>query len=161
MATNSEVKKAKPRKVYPKKIFCVGQLGWCCGVGEIGGFEDEARYYSWFDTRRSLAKKLYFTREEQAEACYKDILERTTKEDGDGYYVQLLLTLVSSYGPENGKTAGSAQFPELEEILIREGWTIASVFINPSHGNEVTMYTKYFPERHMTVKEFEEMDGGW
>lgn len=155
MATKNKVKEAKPRKIYPKKKFCVGQLGWCCGVGVIGGFDDDTGYYDW------VAPKLYTTREEQAEGCYKDILEGTTKEDGDGYYVQLLLTLVSSYGPGNGKTTGSAQFPELEEILIREGWTIASVFINPRHGNEVTMYTKYFPERHMTVKEFEEMDRGW
>ena len=161
MATKSKVKEAKPRKVYPKKNISVGQLGWCCGVGEIGGFEDETGYYDWYSRKRSPVEKLYVTREEQAEACYKEILERTAKEDGDGYYTQLLLTLVSSYGPGNGRTEGSAQFPELEEILIREGWTVASVFINPRHGNEVTMYTKYFPERHMTVEEFHGMGGDW
>ena len=32
------------------------------------------------------------------------------------------------------------------------------MFINPNHGNEITMYTKYFPER---VDNFEEAVEDW
>jgi hypothetical protein len=113
-------------------------------------FRDKEPYYDYFSGKREEVKPKYATREEQAEACYKDFLKETNGggDYGDDFYSQLLVSVVSSYGPENApEKVGTAQYPELEEILLREGWTIYSVFINPNHGNEVTLYGKYFPDR--------------
>jgi hypothetical protein len=144
--------KIKEKLLYPEKTFEVSQLNCCCGIGEVGFFHDEEDRYEWrWNGQRELiekAKKKYATKEQQAEACYRQILAKTCEGGYDGqYYSQLLVSLVSSYGPDNSQEEGSAQFPELEEILLREGWTIYSVFINPNHGNEVTLYGKYFPDR--------------
>jgi hypothetical protein len=145
--------KIKEKLLYPEKEFQVAQLNFCCGIGEVGSFQDEEDRYDWnWNGPRQLiskAKKKYATREQQAEACYQEILSETCTGGYDGeYYSQLLISLVSNYGPDSDQEKrGTAQYPELEEILLREGWTIYSVFINPNHGNEVTLYGKYFPDR--------------
>jgi hypothetical protein len=141
--------KSKKKLLYPEKTFEVYQLNCCCGIGEVGMFRDKEPYYDYFSGKREEVKPKYATREEQAEACYREFVEETKNGDDwvDGQYSQVLVSLVSSYGPDNSHEEGTAQFPELEEILLREGWTIYSVFINPNHGNEVTLYGKYFPDR--------------
>jgi hypothetical protein len=152
MATKKSEEKEK--KLFPKKQFYVAQLPGCCGIGVISDIQDSEG--TWDFSRGSYgrmrpAKKEFFTKEEQAEAVYKEMVERTASDGwgiGDGFYSQLLISLVSNYDRDfNERLAGQHQFPELQDILLREGWTIYSVFVNPNHKNEVTLYGKYFPER--------------
>lgn len=139
-------KLSKPRKKYRKILFEVDQLPGCCGIGAICQFEEEDMWEYSFRDWQSRAKRpaLFATKQEQAEELYQRILHETwgpSARYGDGYS-QLMISLVSNYAKD-----GAHQQPELEQVLLKEGWTVYSVFINPNHGNEVTLYGKYFPER--------------
>jgi hypothetical protein len=145
----------KSKGKFAKMDYSLCSLNFCCGIGEVGSFREEEDHRDWGDWRNHrpkmiIAEKLFATKEEQAQACYDDIVKRTGSGDnfGDDFFSQLLITLVSSYGSDQGShKKDSHQWPEMEDILLREGWTIWSVFINPNHGNEVTVYGKYFPDR--------------
>lgn len=139
-------------KKLPKLEFSIEQMPGCCGIGVVAHFKEEEGGYDWRTEKVKRVKRIFETKEEQAEDCYKRILEDTWNESIYGeHYAQLLISLVSNY---QGKPAGKdIQFPELQDVLIREGWTIHSVFINPNHGNEVTLFGKYFPERDELPKE--------
>lgn len=145
MATKTEVKE-KPQ--FKELNFSVQQFPGCCGIGVISGFRLDEGSHNWHTGRTSVAKKKYLTLEEQADACYKKILKETWG-DWDSYsYLQIALVSHYSDSHDNPKEKrGQAQYPELQEKLIAEGWTIQQVFINPNHGNEITVYSKYFPER--------------
>lgn len=135
-------------KKYAKMMFEVDEMPGCCGIGIAYHFNArENGYYDWYSRSTKKPDLLFTTKKQQAEDCYKDILNKTDD------YTQVLVSLVSSYHKGNGKPEGSHQWPELEEVLLREGWTIFSVFINPNHGNEVTLYGKYFPERDRETDE--------
>jgi hypothetical protein len=147
-------KPSNPRKKYRKVDFTVDQMPGCCGIGVVCAFQESGEwdYTGW---RRKPAKSIFITKEEQAEELYKRILEETWGSKaryGEGYS-QLMISLVSNYADNR---ANKHQFPELEDLLIKEGWTIYSVFINPNHGNEVTLYGKYFPERNKPYDEDED-----
>jgi hypothetical protein len=149
--------KNKPVKKYKDLDFQVEELPGCCGVGIVYYFEEKRGAYNWQSGRYSRVTGKHATLEAQAEACYKEILERTWQEGTFGNnYSYLQIALVSNY--VNGDKVGSAQLPELQEKLLEKGWTINMVFINPNHGNEVTVYSKYFPERNTLPKDdFEEL----
>jgi hypothetical protein len=147
-------KPSNPRKKYRKVDFTVDQMPGCCGIGVVCEFQESGEwdYTGW---RRKPAKSIFITKEEQAEELYKRILEETWGSKaryGEGYS-QLMISLVSNYADNR---ANKHQFPELEDLLIKEGWTIYSVFINSNHGNEVTLYGKYFPERNKPYDEDED-----
>ncbi len=141
-------KKNKAKLLYPALTFYMEELPGCCGIGVAANIHEEQPHY-YYDGRRvrtTTIKKEHATREEQAEACYKEILKRSAGKDSwseDGYYSQLLVSLVSNYAEKKDTHQNQA----LEDLLLKEGWSIYSVFINPNHGNEVTLYGKYFPER--------------
>jgi hypothetical protein len=142
---------AKPRKLYPDLSYQVGNMNGCCGIGVVSNFTDshgEWDYSDW-NSRYKPAKKKYVTKREQAQACYNAFIDETAKGGryGDTFYSQLLVSLVSSYGKNNDVAVGSHQNQDLQDILLENGWVIYSVFINPNHGNEVTLFGKYFPER--------------
>jgi hypothetical protein len=141
----------KSKGKFAKMEFGLCSLNYCCGIGEVGSFREEESRYEWWPKEKNVpAEKPYATKEEQAEACYAEIVQKTGSGDnwGDDFFSQLVITLVSSYGSDQGvHKKDSHQWPEMEDILLREGWTIWSVFINPNHGNEVTVYGKYFPDR--------------
>jgi hypothetical protein len=147
---------ATKKNKFPKMNYELLSLNYCCGIGEVGRFREQEDGYDWgnwgngFTSKQVKAEKLYKTKEEQAEACYADIVQKTGSGDnfGDDFFSQLIITLVSSYGSDQGgHKKDSHQWQEMEDILLREGWTIWSVFVNPNHGNEVTVYGKYFPDR--------------
>jgi hypothetical protein len=151
-------KPSNPRKKYRKVNFEIEQMAGCCGIGVVFSFQEkdefEYVYHGWNSVREETPLE-FVTKEEQAEELYKRILEETWGKKaryGDGYS-QLMISLVSNYAD---KRDNKHQFPELEELLIKEGWTIYSVFINPNHGNEVTLYGKYFPERNKHPDDEEE-----
>lgn len=148
---NSTLEKimAKSKK-FPQLTFHVSQLPGCCGIGVVHNFEDAEPQYDWRTGKQKRLERPFKTKEEQAEGCYKGLLEATCYPRD--HYAQLLIALVSNYeGIKN--EAKQVQRPELQDLLIREGWTIHSVFINPNHGNEVTLFGKYFPERHEVPEE--------
>jgi hypothetical protein len=129
-------------KKYPEIHFGIDELPYCCGIGVPCGFNEDVGYTGyWWGGESTKPKKLYKTREEQAEALYKNILSENGLSD---QYPYLIISLVSNYS--SGDKKGTAQLPELQDILIREEWTINQVFINPNHGNEITVFSKYFPE---------------
>jgi hypothetical protein len=143
-------KPSEPRKKYRKVGFEIEQMPGCCGIGVVFSFEetpDTEYVYSGWKATPVPVKPDFVTKEEQAEELYKRILEETwgPKARYGGHYSQLMISLVSNYAD---KRDNKQQFPELEDVLLKEGWTIYSVFINPNHGNEVTLYGKYFPERN-------------
>jgi hypothetical protein len=153
-------KPSNPRKKYRKVSFEIEQMAGCCGIGVVFSFEEgtHTEYtYSGWNTVCVPVKPEFVTKEEQAEELYKRILKETWGPGtryGD-HYSQLMISLVSNYADNRDN---KQQFPELEELLLKEGWTIYSVFINPNHGNEVTLYGKYFPERNKHPDD-EEEDG--
>lgn len=136
--------------------FYVDQMPGCCGIGVVFNFEEDSGHeWDWRSSRQVNKKPEYKTKKEQVDALYKNILGDTGNPSGD-YFTTLMITLVSSYAKD-----GSHQFKELEDKLLEEGWTINQVFINPNHGNEVTVYSKYFPERDMHPKELAELNGDY
>jgi hypothetical protein len=151
MATKSKTKNKEPSLFEIE--FSVYQLEHCCGIGEVGGFRELSGGPQWWGGPADEPK--FHTKKEQVDDLYKRIVEETWSARKDQYYSCLLITLISCYEAAKTKNsitpahkkAGDAQFPELEEKLLEEGWIISQVFINPNHGNEVTMYTKYFPDR--------------
>jgi hypothetical protein len=149
-------KPSEPRKKYRKVLFDVDQMPGCCGIAVVFSFEEvgEYTYHGWEATRKRNQVE-FVTKEEQAEELYKRILEETwgKKARYGDHYSQLMISLVSNYAD---KRDNKHQFPELEDVLLKEGWTIYSVFINPNHGNEVTLYGKYFPERNKHPDDEEE-----
>jgi hypothetical protein len=147
-------KPSNPRKKYRKVDFAVDQMPGCCGIGVVFEFQESG---GWDYTGWRKAKSIFITKEEQAEELYKRILEETwgskARYGENNSYSQLMISLVSNYADNRDN---KHQFPELEELLLKEGWTIYSVFINPNHGNEVTLYGKYFPERNKHPDDEEE-----
>jgi hypothetical protein len=151
-------KPSNPRKKYRKVNFEIEQMAGCCGIGVVFSFEEgpDTEYtYSGWNTVRVPVKPEFVTKEEQAEELYKRILKETWGPEAryGNQYSQLMISLVSNYANNRDN---KHQFPELEDLLIKEGWTIYSVFINPNHGNEVTLYGKYFPERNKPYDEDED-----
>ena len=140
MATKT---KKKAKKLFPKIDFGVQQLPGCCGIGVVGYFEEETGGYDYRLNRVREAKTGFASAKAQANDCYERILKDTW--DGWNDYTYLQISLVSNY--VGGDKPGTAQLPALQQKLIDEGWTINMVFINPNHGNEVTLFSKYFPER--------------
>lgn len=138
----------KEKKTYKELTFYVEDFPGCCGIQVVGSFREEGGHYTypngmWGGGKWNPAKNKYVTAEEQAEAVYKKILKETE-------CPCLTVSLVSRWNQTEGKNKeeGTAQLPALHDILIREGWQINQVFINPVHGdNEVTLFTKVFPER--------------
>ncbi len=149
-------------KEYPRINFDIDQLPGCCGIGVVGRFNTEhPSYYDNYGRRREArTKEMFSTAKKQAEDCYKRLVDETYGEDAavnDNSFSTLIITLVSYY--RDKPAPDHIQLPELHNILIRKGWEISQKFINPNHGNEVTMYTKYFPER---VDNFEEaVEASW
>lgn len=133
----------KAEKLYPDINFNVSQSNHCCGIAEVGGFEEDTDGYDWWARREITAPKKYATREEQADACYKDILRRTDKKgDHEQAFAQLICSLVTKY-----KGKRKPQFPELAKLLKEKGWEEYSTFRNPNHGNTITLYGLRIPQR--------------
>lgn len=151
MSETKTKKKAGPStKVHRKMNFGISELPGCCGIAVVNSFmiEDEYEYGygSWEQNRRKLVKPKYETLEEQAEFCYQELVAKSYEEADYDKYTTLLVSLVTKY--QNPEEEGvKAQFPELAKILDREGWDKVKTFINPNHGNEVTLWIKHFPER--------------
>lgn len=151
--------KNKEKKQFKKLTFHICQLPGCCGIGIISSFDEEQGRYEYLDWRHDRfvkAKPKFATEEEQAQDAYDRLIADTwwtTRKDGSEDYDDyscLMISLVSAYSsarPFPSKHPTGVQFPALQDILIREGWQINQVFINPNHGNEVTLFTKYFPDR--------------
>lgn len=159
MATKkTKVIEEKSKKQFPRLSFYVEQLPGCCGIGVVSNIKDEEGGWNSRSYRAEPPKKIHETKEEQAEALYKEIVERTKSGGWDGdFYSQVLISLVSNYDRSfSPGRAGQHQNQELQDILLREGWTIYSVFINPNHGNEVTLYGKYFSDRTVHPDDLEE-----
>ena len=157
LKTMSEVKTKRPRvkKRYRDIAFEVEALVGCCGIGVVFQFEEMEESNGYWGSPAIPLK--HATKEAQAKACYKEILEKTEKGNtwGDDKFTTLLISLVSKYKtPRDGQ---EAQFPELAALLVKEGWKIDQQFVNPNHGNEVILYSKHFPER---INKFLEEDGG-
>lgn len=150
---------SKPEKFKRVNFYLDQQMG-CCGIGVIYQFRDDSDHYSYdWEGRRNVLKKAvtFDTREEVAEDCYTRMLE----EGQNDCYSYLTLSLVSKYYKPTKKElediwsyeerervkklGGTAQFPELEVILKREGWKRIE-FLNPNHGNKVAIYSKDFKE---------------
>jgi hypothetical protein len=141
MATKTE---ASPRKKYTEMQFQVDDAVFCCGIAQVGMFEPTQGVYDYANWKYKEADKKYATKREQAEACYEQIIERTSPKGPNGAYAQVLISLVSKY---KNRKKNTHQWPELEDILKEKGWTEHSRFINPNHGNEVVLYGMKFPDR--------------
>lgn len=148
--------KEKSKATLPKMEYSCGQMGHCCGIAEIGGFEHDTGGYNWHTGKHYSAKLVHETKEEQAEACYKSFIEET----GEEGYALLLLSLVTKYGKHDyaHHKAGESQWPEMEAILKREKWRVYKRFINPFHGNEVTLYGMYFDDRAKDKRHLDDRD---
>jgi hypothetical protein len=145
--------------------FYIDALPGCCGVGVIYNIkeEDEYKYTGHYgDGRRVRAKRRYFTKEEQAQACYDRLVKVLENEDnfdhqyGSAGYNTYLITLVSNYA-EKG-TDDQGQFPELQDVLLANGWQINQVVVNPNHGNEITLFSKHDPKWGDAEEEDEDED---
>ena len=162
MATKAAVK--KPEKNYPRISFSIEQSNWCCGLGEVGNFvEDTDAGWMWGSNGKYQKKpsKPFSSLKEQAKACLTEIY----KSNDENYtYGQLFATFVSKYEGTN-----KAQFPELVEAMLKDGWTEVARWVNPNHGNELIMLTKTLQdviERRLTEENYdeyedEEDDGEW
>ena len=140
---------------YQKINFVVEQFPGCCGIGIACYFEEASEYdYQWY-WQAGISKKVqnptFKTEQEQAEDCYKRILNQVFEEEK---YTTCMIALVSKY--EGGKRGdekwatnkdGSIerQFGALQDLLVENGWEITHQFINPNHGNENTVFTIHFP----------------
>lgn len=143
MATKAKKNSAvKEKKLFADLNYSIDSMEGCCGVGVVHGFEEDIGYYDWNIRGTAYPRKKYTTRLEQAEACYKKFMKETKLGGFHDSYEQLLITLVSKYKND----AKPPQFQELQDVLIREGWTIYSVFINHRHGNELTLFGLARPE---------------
>jgi len=122
------------KKRYPKLLSEMAQFPGCCGIGVIYDIrEDDGE--NWWQSTPVKVDRPYKTRLQQAKAWYDTDIK------GQSEYATLMISLVSAY-----KGTNVHQHQHVEELLIKKGWTINSVFINPNHGNEITLYSKYFPE---------------
>lgn len=135
--------------------FQIEEMPGCCGIGVVCCFDEEEafRWTNWGERKHPVPGK-YETPEEQAEACYKSILNKTWGKGAipddwaDGTeYSTLQISLVSKY-----RNDGPPQFPALQTLLKRKQWRTLS-FINPNHGNQVTLFTKHFPRRKELYEE--------
>lgn len=131
----------KTKKKFKKITFGIDEFPYCCGIGVPCGFREDEGGYSWEKGKYVSARNIYETEEEQAEALYKEMIEHNEQVS---QYSYLTIALVSNYKNKGAEDQG--QLPKFQDILIREDWTINQVFINPNHGNELTVFSKYFPE---------------
>ncbi len=136
MATKAAVKKpTKPEGKYPHILFCISQSNWCCGLGEVGQFQEQTiGEWLWGSKTPTKVGKPFHTRSNQASACLAEVYKRNEE---DEEYGQLFATFVSKYEGTN-----KAQFPELVAAMLKDGWTEVARWINPNHGNELIMLTK-------------------
>lgn len=158
MATKSGTK--SPKKTLKRIDFGVDEFPGCCGIEVVARFKEEEGVYTypggyWGNPKWRAARNHHSSVEEQIDDLYNRILEHTS-------CPCVLITLVSRFEHnDQGYKAGEAQLPLLHEKLIAEDWQINQVFINPEHGdNEVTLYTKTFPERQESRGNFVE-DDNW
>lgn len=160
MATKAAVK--KPEKNYPRIIFSIEQSSCCCGLGEVGNFvEGPDAEWMWGSNGKYQKKpsKPFSSLKEQAKACLAEIYKINNQ---DHEYGQLFATFVSKYQGTN-----KAQFPELVEAMLRDGWTEVARWVNPNHGNELIMLTKTLQDvierrlKEENYNEDEEDDGEW
>jgi hypothetical protein len=172
MATKSkEVKK----KLLNKITFHITEMPGCCGIGVANGFSADAGAGRWVyrgGRDRFIPQKGKFdTPEEQARNCLDRILKHSWDKDNsysvsDGNYSCVYVNLISNYSErEDQPDEKRMQFPALQDLLIAEGWVINNVFINPNHGNEITVFSKYFPDRDKNLDEYyddnEDDDDAW
>lgn len=140
----------KKSKVAPKKYrewrFYHDQFSGCCGIGIFCRFQQAPTHDLDYETDwRRPQKKVNDTKFDTMEEVAEDLYQRMIKYAEElSYYTTYQIALVSHY--DTGPNAGTHQFQELEDILLREEWVITQVFINPNHGNEITLFTKHFPE---------------
>lgn len=133
-----------PKKQFRNLRFYVDQLPGCCGIGVVANFEEEEEFRYYWGNHKEQSEAPWATLEEQAEDCYKRILEKTWGETTDGdEYSTLMITLVSKYKD----TKKGPQLPALAALLKKKRWKVAEKFINPNHGNEVTLFVKHFGNR--------------
>jgi hypothetical protein len=150
-----------PKPLFRRINFYVDELPGCCGVGVIHAFKEEDEYKHNSFGHRKRTKRRFFTREEQAQACYEKLLKFLTGEIDDytfGYatYNTYIITLVSNYKDKGADDQG--QFPELQDVLLANGWQINQVVVNPNHDNEITMFSKYDPTWGQDAEEEDEDD---
>lgn len=101
----------------------------CCGIGVLCNFEIDSEGDYRYDKAQATPKEF--------EKWYKSDVRYAR-----GEYRHLMVTLVSSY-----KGSKTEQIPGFIEWLEKEkGWEKSSVFVNPNHGNEVTVLQKTFPK---------------
>lgn len=140
-------------KKYRDITFSVDQLPGCCGIGVAYSFAEQPAidYQHWGYKGVAVAPK-YSTEREQAEAAYEEIINTLFM---DNQYTTGYITLVSKYrdeGPrsdpeymKNGDGTLKRQFPALQDLLVKKGWDVNHQFINPNHGNEITVFSIHFP----------------
>lgn len=140
------------KKQFPYKDFELEEYPSCCGIGCITEIREEESSYSGWAQPPKPPKLRFTTRTEQAIDFVERVEKRLTASETG--YAQGLVALVSRYKEErprdwySGKEGEivKSQAPEIEEQLLKNGWTIYNVFINPKHGNEITLYGKFFED---------------
>lgn len=141
------------KKTLRDLVFSIDQFPGCCGIGVAYSFrEQDAVDYRGWGYKGVEVKPKYSTEQEQAEAAYDDIINDLFMEN---QYTTGYITLVSKYrdeGPrsdpeymKNGDGTLKRQFPALQDLLVAKGWEVNHKFVNPNHGNEVTVFSIHFP----------------
>jgi hypothetical protein len=150
----------KMSKLYSleEHAFNIDQYPYCCGIDVACGFtiksfdpvkeaaakkadEDlrarhRAGQYWWGNYTPANPKTL-----PQIHKWYVDQIKKSRA----AQIVQA--ALISKYKvPIDGRTE---QVPGLIEYLVKKQWVIQQVFINPAHGNEITIVQKKFRGRNM------------
>jgi len=104
----------------------------CCGIDIINGFEvdhmhgeDEENVDEGILSESSMHK-----------ALYKHILDNRSRRN-------VQVALVSKYKEPDSR--GTEQIPGFIDFLVKEKkWKVLDKFVNPNHGNQVTVLSKTF-----------------
>lgn len=119
----------KSEILYSTLRYEVNDFPSCCGICVVSEFTVNTAWGRLSDEK--------YTAKQQAQEVYPRIVDSIQNFGA----TTALIALVSNYRGEN-----TGQLPELEKELQKQGWQINQVAINGKTGNEITLYSKHFPE---------------
>jgi len=117
----------------------------CCGIDIINGFDvDKINGEDKEDVDEGI-----FTESSLHQVLYRHILKKRIRRN-------VQIALVSKYKELNGGLR--EQIPGFIDFLVKEKkWKVLDKFVNPNHGNQVTVLSKTFAKK----KEKQEPQGNY
>lgn len=142
-----------PDLKYRRIDFANSEFPGCCGIFIAYGFSEPEVVSDWgyYPPKKKSIQPQFKTREEQALACIREIEQKA--EDNNQYCIQLALICEGQIG------TGAAQFPELQEQLVKSGYNIDREWLAPRHGNRLRLFSKVLHDaENKSVSEWEDPD---